>query len=105
MVAPTTEVWSFALGLKILLQSVLSLTPGYACLLAHLVSSSPLCRAFRNFWDPFRTCIGHEQPGVPQVVYVTFHVSSPPYHGSHAMLDIALSGRWGFPRPMAAPKL
>lgn len=31
-----------------------------------------------------------------------FH--SPPYHGSHAMLDIALSGGWGFPRPVAAPE-
>lgn len=104
MVAPTTEVWSFALGLKILLQSVLSLTPGYACLLVLLVSLSSLFRAFRNFWGPCRPCIGHEQPGVPEVVYVTFHVSSPPYHGSHAMLDIALSGGWCFPRPVAAPK-
>lgn len=104
MVAPTTEVWSYALGLKLLLQSVLSLPPGYACLLALLVSLSSLFRAFRNFWGLCRTHIGHEHPGVPQVVYVIFHVSSPPYHGSHAMLDIALSGRWGFPRPVAAPE-
>lgn len=31
-------------------------------------------------------------------------LSSPPYHGSHAMLDIAPSEVWGFPRPVAAPK-
>lgn len=103
MVAPTTEVWSFALSLKILSQSVLYLTPSYACLLVLLVSS--LCRVFGNFWGPCRTRIGHEQPGVPQVVYMTFHVSLFPYHGSHAKLDIALSGRWSFPRPVATPKL